>query len=309
MSWFARFWAFIKLGRPVFLAGGFVMHALGVAMALAAGASFDLRALVVGQMAITSTQMMTQYSNDAFDVEADRANQTPTRWSGGSRVLVDSELSVHTALIAAAILGTLALAAAILLAVDGHTGAAILVVTALLLSYAYNAPPFRWNSSGFGEVLTAVVVTGLTPALGYLLQSRTLNLSILCAILPLMLLQTAMVIGVHIPDAVGDAVVGKRTLVVRLGVERAVWLYVTLTATAFLLLPPLIVVGLRSLVAALMILASPLALWQIVRTIRGAWRNPANFNAMAFGGVAVLIFTAIVETVGFLLIAGGARIS
>ena len=309
MIWLARLWSFVKLGRPLFLAGGFVMHGLGVTMALAAGAAFDLRTLVLGQIAITSTQLMTHYANDAFDIEADRANQTPTRWSGGSRVLVDGDLPVAAALIAVTVLATLPLFAAIILVIESHIAASVLIIAALMLSYAYNAPPLRLHSSGYGEVLTAIVVTGLTPALGYLLQTGTLNLSILPAILPLMLLQVAMVIGVHIPDATGDALVGKRTLVVRLGVERAVWVYTALLAGAFLSLPLLVVVGLTPLVATLMTLASPLAIWQIVRSIRGAWLDQTNFNAMAFGGVAVLIFTAVVEVVGFLLVAGGARIS
>ena len=50
---------------------------------------------------MTSFQLMTHYANDYFDLEADRANQTPTTWSGGSRVLPAGELSPRVALIAA----------------------------------------------------------------------------------------------------------------------------------------------------------------------------------------------------------------
>jgi hypothetical protein len=41
---------------------------------------------------------MTHYSNDYFDLAADRANFTPTRWSGGSRVLVQTTLPPRWAL-------------------------------------------------------------------------------------------------------------------------------------------------------------------------------------------------------------------
>jgi 1,4-dihydroxy-2-naphthoate octaprenyltransferase len=39
------------------------------------------------------------------------------------------------------------------------------------LAWAYSAPPFALHSRGWGELTTAVVVTGLTPFAGYILQS------------------------------------------------------------------------------------------------------------------------------------------
>src|SRR6202012_5117736 len=81
----ARVGAFLKLGRPHFLLGGFSSFALGSALAVAAGAHFVWSRYAWAQATITSAQWMTHYSNDYFDLEADRANSTPTRWSGGSR--------------------------------------------------------------------------------------------------------------------------------------------------------------------------------------------------------------------------------
>src|SRR5262245_31255498 len=75
--------AFVRLGRPLFLTGGFVLYALGAAIAAHQGAVIDWTRYVWGQLAITATQLMTHYCNDYFDFAADRANATPTRWSGG----------------------------------------------------------------------------------------------------------------------------------------------------------------------------------------------------------------------------------
>jgi len=77
----------LRMGRPHFLIGGLLLHWLGVALALASGAPLRLPALLWGQAAVTAIQLMTHYSNDYFDLAADRANPTPTHWSGGSRVL------------------------------------------------------------------------------------------------------------------------------------------------------------------------------------------------------------------------------
>ena len=82
--------AFIKLGRPLFLGGGFILFALGAAIAHACGHVIDTGRYVLGQAAVTAFQLMTHYANDYFDYDADVANLTPTKWSGGSRVLPDA---------------------------------------------------------------------------------------------------------------------------------------------------------------------------------------------------------------------------
>ncbi|MDB4979874.1 MAG: 1,4-dihydroxy-2-naphthoate polyprenyltransferase, partial [Myxococcales bacterium] len=89
ISVLARVRAFVKLGRPLFLGGGFVMYGLGAALAKYAGARLDWHRYAWGQLAVTAIQLMTHYANDYFDLVADRANRTPTAWSGGSRVLAD----------------------------------------------------------------------------------------------------------------------------------------------------------------------------------------------------------------------------
>src|SRR5690242_9680233 len=93
--------AFIRLGRITFLTGGVLLHLLGVAVALYLGAKLSIPALILGQLAITTTQLMTHYANDYFDLAADRANTTPTNWSGGSRILVEKRLSGLTAILTA----------------------------------------------------------------------------------------------------------------------------------------------------------------------------------------------------------------
>ena len=81
-----------------------MLYGLGAAVATRQH-SLDVRAYVWGQAAITATQLMTHYANDYFDLAADRANTTPTQWSGGSRVLAEGALSPRVALWAARVLG------------------------------------------------------------------------------------------------------------------------------------------------------------------------------------------------------------
>ena len=101
--------ALVRLGRPLFLGGGFMLYGSARRSRRAQGHAIELRGYLLGQPAVTAFQLMTHYANDYFDYEADRANRTPTRWSGGSRVLPGGELPRMVALIAALVLAALGL--------------------------------------------------------------------------------------------------------------------------------------------------------------------------------------------------------
>lgn len=298
--------AFIVLGRPLFLAGGFVMHVLGVVIALYSGAPLNLPALFWGQIAITAIQWMTHYSNDYFDLQADRLNQTPTNWSGGSRVLLNGGVPPHTALATALLFAVIALSAAIVLAANFSTGSAALplILLALFLAWFYSAPPLRLHSRGVGELTTAIIVPGLTPLTGYVLQTGRFDLLPFLAVFPLCCLQFCMLLAIEFPDAESDCAANKHTLVVRLGADRSARLYALVLIAAYLSLPLLVTSGLPALVAFAFIFVSPLALIQLYNLRRGAHLNPTLWNRFSFFSIALLFLAALLEVVAFLLLLG-----
>ncbi|MCC6803524.1 MAG: prenyltransferase [Anaerolineae bacterium] len=302
----ARLAAFFRLGRPLFLAGGLVTHALGVAIALSSGTRLNLDALLWGQIAITAIQWMTHYSNDYFDLDADRANRTPTHWSGGSRVLTAGLLPPRAALITALALAGIAVVAALVLTFGVHTGTLTLPLFALALGLAwfYSAPPLRLHARGVGEFTTALLVGGFAPLTGFYLQRGELTPLPFLAVIPPCCLQFCMLLAVDFPDAAGDASASKRTLVVRLGAWRAARLYAVVLVGAYLALPLLVIAGLPLLPALAVALMSPLALVQLWRVRRGDTRNPARWNQFAFYSIALLVGTMAVEAFAFLLLAG-----
>jgi 1,4-dihydroxy-2-naphthoate polyprenyltransferase len=300
-----RVLAFLRLGRPLFLVGGFVLFGLGAAVAAFTGATIDWRLYALGQLTVTAFQAMTHYANDYFDYAADRANATPTRWSGGSRVLANGELPVSSALVAALALALLGSVVAAYLAVHAATGAgtATLFLLMLVLSWSYSAPPLQLHSRGIGELDVAVVVTFLVPLAGFYLQSPGLRgvHVLLLAVVPLCALQFAMVIGVAFPDALGDARAGKRTLVVRCGGVRAAWIYAAAVASAYVSLPWLAWSGLPVLVGSAVAVGAPVAGWRVWRVVgRADFRTPSRFESLAFWTVALLVGTSILELAAFL---------
>lgn len=294
--------AFIVLGRYYYLGGCFVLHVLGVVVALYTGASLNLWAFVWGQIAISAFQLMTHYSNDYFDLEADIVNPTPTQWSGGSRVLPNRELPPRVGLITAYVLAAIGIAATLVLAFDLSTGALTLplLTLSLLLSWFYSAPPLKLHSRGLGELDVAVVVTGLVPLVGFYLQTGELTLLPFLVIAPLMCLQFATILMINFPDAAGDALTGKRTLVIRMGKRNAARLYNALLIAAYAMLPVLVLMGLPPIAAVGAGLSAPFALWQVWRMSRSAWAQPERWNSLGMWGFALIMLMACGQLIGFL---------
>jgi len=300
---FAQLRAFVKLGRPRFLVGGFVLFGLGTALAAVNGAPIDWQRYLLGQATITAAQSMTNYANDYFDLAADRANFTPTHWSGGSRVLVTGALAPHVALVAAMVLAAIAFSCSAALALRAGSPALVfpLAWLIIMLAWFYSAPPFRLLSRGLGEATTALVVTLLTPLFGYYVQTGTVRPLLLLACLPLCLLQFNMLLTIELPDAAGDRAQGKRTLVVRRGAAWAARSSIGLLCAAFGLLPVLFLLGLPPWLAAFAAAPSPLAVRQILRLSRGAYLEHANWDSLGFFSVLLVLSTSFAELVGAVL--------
>ena len=295
--------AFIALGRPLFLVGGVVFYGLGVAAAAHDGAPVAWGLALWGYLAVAAAQLMNHYSNDYYDLDADSANQTATPWSGGSRVLAERRLRPQVALWAALSFGALA----VLLAVWAATLAvAPLASLALLLcatglAWVYSGPPLFLHRRGLGELVGALVIPGLTALVAYQLQTGRLGATALLVALPLCLMQFAMLVAVSVPDALGDAAVGKRTLVVLLGARRAAWLYVAALGLAYAALPLLGLAGLPWAVALAPLGVAPVALWNGWRAARGRWADPGSWAGLGFWSIAQLVGSAALMLLGFVM--------
>ena len=301
---FGRIGYFVRLGRPLHLVGGFVFNGLGIAAAIYLGTTIDWTAAVWCQLAITSTQLMTHYSNDYFDQDADAAVLTPTRWASGSRVLPDGLVRPRVALIAALFWAGIALSAAAVLAATGSTPqlTLLLLMLAIFMAWSYSSPPLQLNRNGLGEITGALLVPGLTTLLGFQVQTGRLALLPVLAVVPLCFFQFAMLLSVNFPDVAADAQVGKRTLVVIFGPERAAQLFLAALTLAYLLLPVLILLGLPIQAALAVLLTLPIAAWQAWRIRQGAATDPNYWEALAFWSIGLLMTAALLETIAFLIL-------
>jgi 1,4-dihydroxy-2-naphthoate octaprenyltransferase len=292
---------FLRLGRPLHLVGGFVFNALGMAIALYLGSSINWWAAAICQAIITATQLMTHYSNDYFDQDADAATTTPTRWSSGSRVLPDGLIPPRAALVTALVCGGVALVGTAVLAIMGWASAATagLFLLSVGLAWSYSSPPLWLNRRSLGEVTGSLLVPGLTTLLGFMVQAGGGGWLLVLSAVPLVCFQMAMLLSVNFPDGAADALVNKRTLVVAWGPRRAATLFAASLLAAYASLPLLLWTGLPTLVAQAVALTSPIAVWQLWRITRGAATDPAQWNALAFWSIGLLLSAAMLELAAF----------
>ncbi len=211
--------AFVALTRPVFLGGGALFYGLGAAAVHAAGGAISWPRYLLGQALVTAVQLATQYANELYDLDADRANPNRTWLSGGSGVLADGRLpprAAERAALASAAAALVLAAAWVFVAAE----VAALGVIALLGGWYYSAPPARLSASGWGELAASLIVAGLAPLTGALAQAVSVPRELWWIAAALVPAHVAMLLVLHLPDREADAATGKRTLVVRLG-ERA----------------------------------------------------------------------------------------
>ena len=182
-----KIWAFLRLKRPLFLFGGVVLNALGIAVAATQGYAIDVGRALLGQILITSIQLLAHYSNEYFDFEVDRLIGTRRTWfSGGSGVLAAGELDravPRRAMIVCAVIAVIALALA------SVQVPIMLLIGSISLAgaYFYSASPLALMGRGWGELSTGVLTGLLVPTTGYAMQTGRVDVALLPICLPLVL--------------------------------------------------------------------------------------------------------------------------
>jgi 1,4-dihydroxy-2-naphthoate octaprenyltransferase len=303
MSWSRRMWLFVVLSRPHFLLGGFALFALGAAIARYLGHRVDVGLYLFGQALVTGGQLMTHYLNEYYDAPLDTQNERRTWFSGGSGALGPGLLSRRTALYAAIV--CLALMAVLVSGwfVIGTVPllAWLLFVLLLIGAYSYSAPPFRLQSTGYGELTASLIVGGIVPCFAFALQTGELHRILFMSTAPLVALCFAMLVAFELPDYPTDAKYGKNNLLVRIGWQNAMRLHDL--AIAFTILSYLLAYlsGFPRRVSLGAVIVLPLALaqvWQMAR-LRSGFRP--QWRTLTFVALGVFALAIYMELVGFLL--------
>lgn len=228
------FWKFFLATRLPFLTATIVPVSLGGAVAASHG-GFHWGWFLLTLLGACSVHLGLNMANDLFDEAngADAANVTPTPFSGGSRVLQYGLVTRRGMLAACAGFYVFAAAVGIFLAATRSWAILWVGVAGVVLSLVYSAPPLRLVHRGLGEPVTAL---GFGPVMAvgtYLALAREWSWEPVVASVPVAIFVALILYVNQVPDRIGDAAVGKRTLIVRWPKERVIAVYTALATIAF----------------------------------------------------------------------------
>ncbi len=229
----------VQMTRPGFLVITAVACVLGASVAVACGhdpnAWTALAALLLAVLMHAAANVINDY-HDALN-GADAANtQGLFPFTGGARLIQNGHVTTQDTHNLAKALMIFLIPCGLLLAVKTGGGLVVLGLAGLLLGWAYSAPPLALMTRGLGEASVAIAWGLVVVGADYVQRKHFFVIPVAVAVSFALLVGNILVIN-GFPDALADAHVGKRTLVVRLGARRAAWLYlaVALLAHAWLL--------------------------------------------------------------------------
>ena len=267
--------------RPRTLPAAVAPVAVGAGLGAWADA-FDPGRVLLALVVAVALQVGVNYANDYSDgiKGTDAARVGPVR-------LVGQGLA-RPGHVRAAALGSFGVAAVAGLALVALTGQWWLLAVggaSIAAAWLYTGGPRPYGYAGLGEVFVFVFF-GVVPVVGTAyVQTLTITAVDLVASVGVGLLSCAILVTNNLRDIRGDAVVGKRTLAVRLGDARTRVLYVAMVALATLV--PIAVATLTAPVVALATLTSLLGIRPVLVVSRGAL-GPALIPALKQTGILLL---------------------
>ena len=287
-----RLWRVFSLIRyRFFLYAGLMPYLLGGAWAFAMAGSFDVAAFWSGLGGVVLSVIGVEAFNEYFDARM-----------GTDRVFNPQDVPP----IAQAVfwIGTAAFAAALAVGVYLAVRVGWPVIAFALLGGAaaifYEAPPIRWVYRGLGELMIGLAYGPWMVLGSAYLHTQALPWALaLASLVPAGLIMALAVVNA-IPDFHQDRLVGKRNLVVRLGRERGVTLYLTLAGAGLAVVAAGVAAGIFPVACLAALAAVPLVALS-ARCARVHYAAPRQFlPAMRHMVLAYLVATGLFTAAIFL---------
>ena len=295
--------AWLALFRLPFHAVGVLPFALGNLVAWRLEGQFHWGVFGLGTLGVVLVMLATYLAGEYWDYAEDTISGElgRSRFAGGSGVLRAGLVRRRAVLWASIASVALALAVGLILVSVCGVGAwaLLLGITGLLAGYFYSARPIRWVRTGWGELWIAFCYGWLPVAIGYYLQANTFAPAVHWISAPVGLTIFNVILLNEFPDYPADQTTGKTNLTVRLGPERAGYLYATASVASWgaMLLAVAQSAPLLALWAYLPVLALSAALFVLV--LKGCWRDRSVLEKLCGANLLVNLGTTMAFIVAF----------
>ncbi len=285
----ARLW--LQSFRAPFLVASLVPAFVGGLAAWQIRSGFDPALFLLAVLGAVCIHIAANMANDAWDYRSgnDQAVRHRNPFAGGGRVLIQGVLDPRLHLAVAMLF--LAAGSLIGLYLASVVGWPLLVlgVFGVLVAYAYVGPPLRLAHHGVGEVAVGLEFGPVVLLGTYYVLTRAFDPPAVVLSATLGLLVTGILWINEFPDISADASVGKRTLVVRLGVTRATLVFQGIVAAAYVVLVLGVAIAGLTPWALLALLSLPLAL----RPVQGLRRTRGEPDALIPSNAAMILTTLV----------------
>ncbi len=282
MSQRSKLLIWIQAIRAPFFTASIIPLLLGLALAWYETNIFDplLGSLVL--IAGVAVHAGTNLLNDYFDQETDQMNNFYSPFNGGSRMIQNEVIPPHKILFAA--IGSYFIAFVTVLGIIVLTRGIFLVFLlfiAIALGVFYTAIPVKLSYRGLGEFAVFVGFGPLGVISAYYIQTNILNLSTAIIVsIPIAFLIAMVLFLNEFQDFDADSQTGKKTMVVLIGKENAVKIYVLGIIFSYLALFISILISALPYQTMLMFLSFPLSI-KAIQIIKENWNEinellPAN---------------------------------
>lgn len=288
----------LRLARPWLLAGTLLFYAIGAGIAHFLGTRIDLAVYILGQACVLLLALSSAYLSEYF---AMLEYPVLKRGQNGAN-RAEEFLRLRNALVqAAAVALTVGAVLTVMLFARGAVNltAILFLGTAFLLAFFYAVPPMRLASSGYGELVTALFLTGIIPALAYTLQTGETHRLLILLTFPLTAICIAMLLANDLETYYTDIKAGQKTLMVAVGWQRGMSLHNILVLFSYLLVGLAAVLKLPWPLTWPMLATLPVGLfqiwqmWQISNGLKPRWRLLRMTAYASFGIMAYLVAFAL----------------
>ena len=288
----------LRLARPWLLAGTLLFYAIGAGIANFLGTRIDIAVYILGQACVLLLALSSAYLSEYF---AMLEYPVLKRGQNGAN-RAEEFLRLRNALVqAAAVALTVGAVLTVMLFARGAVNltAILFLGTGFLLAFFSAVPPIRLASSGYGELVTALFLTGITPALAYALQTGETHRLLILLTFPLTAMCIAMLLANELETYYTDIKTGRKTLMVAVGWQRGMSLHNILVLFGYLLVGLAAVLKLPWPLAWPMLATMPVGLfqiwqmWQINNGVKPRWRLLRMTAYASFGIMAYLVAFAL----------------